>query len=128
MYKIYCALVIIFVASYVSCSAHIESINHFQNGNENTLQKDLCDFIDILPIEDVRNLTKHFYANDKQMRDSYDYLRNEGLKLIDNYLSQMSILTKFIGLLNDTGVNIKELNKKMEKLVLTKEETDAIAG
>jgi hypothetical protein len=126
MFKFFAVLT--FVANCAICSAHIESINHFQNENENTLYKDFCDFIDILPIDEIRNLTKHFYANDEEMRESYDYLRNDGYKLIKDRLSQVAILKKFSGFLNDTGVNLSEFEKKIERIVLTNEETDSIVG
>jgi hypothetical protein len=61
------------------------------------------------------------------MRASYDYLRGEGYQKIVEGLSQVSILKKFMNFLNDTGVNFAELNKKIEKFVLTNEETDSIA-
>jgi len=120
--------VLTFVTNCAICSSHIESINHFQSENENTLYNDFCDFVDILPIDEIRNLTKYFYANDEEMRESYDYLRNDGYKLIVDRLSQVTILKKFSSFLNDTGVNLSEFEKKIERIVLTDEETDSIVG
>lgn len=120
-----CALLIL-VTNYAICSTHIEPINHYQSGNENTLYKDFCDFIDVIPIEEIRNLTKHFYANDEEMRESYDYLRNEGHKLISDRLSQVTIIKKFVTFLNETGVNFVALEKRIKKIVLTNEETESI--
>lgn len=121
-----CALLI--VASNCALCSHIEPINHYQTGKENTLQRDLSEFIGIIPIEEIRNLTRHFYAHDEAMRQSYDYLRNEGFRKISDTLSQITILKKFVGYLNDTGVNVAELKRRLERIVLTNEETKSIVG
>ena len=123
-------IVVVIVTNCVICWSHVEAIKHFQppsSGEKSSLHQDLCDFLNIIPVEDIRNLTKHFYANDKDMRGSYDYLRGEGYRKIVENLSQISIFKKFTSFLNDSGVNFAELNKKIEKFVLTSEETDSIA-
>ncbi|KAG5679522.1 hypothetical protein PVAND_009085 [Polypedilum vanderplanki] len=123
MWKI-CAFLIV-VTNCAICS-HIDPINHYQTGKENSLHRDLCEFIKVIPIDEIRNLTKHFYANDEAMRESYDYLRNEGLRKIADGLSQISILKKFIGYLNDTGVDFAELKKQLGRILLTSDETKSI--
>jgi hypothetical protein len=126
MWKI-CALLIAVASNCAFCS-HIEPINHYQTGRENTLQRDLSEFVSVIPVEEIRNLTRHFYANDEAMRQSYDYLRNEGLRKIADQLGRISILKKFVGYLNDTGVNFAELKRRLERIVLTSEETKSIVG
>lgn len=123
-------IVVVIVTNCVIYWSHVEAIKHFQppsSGEKSSLHQDLCDFLNIIPVEDIRNLTKHFYANDKDMRGSYDYLRDEGYSKIVENLSQISIFKKFTSFLNDSGVNFAELKKKIEKFVLTSEETDSIA-
>lgn len=123
-------IVIVIVTNCVICWSHVEAIKHFppsSSGEKSSLHQDLCDFLNVIPVEDIRNLTKHFYANDKDMRGSYDYLRDEGYRKIVEKLSQISIFKKFTSFLNDSGVNFAELRKKIEKFVLTSEETDSIA-
>lgn len=122
-------IVVVIVTNCVICWSHIEAIN-FQppsSGEKSSLHQDLCDFLNIFPVEDIRNLTKHFYANDRDMRESYDYLRGEGYREIVENLSQISIFKKFTSFLNDSGVNFADLRKQIEKIVLTSEETDSIA-
>jgi Insect allergen related repeat, nitrile-specifier detoxification len=120
-------ILIAFVSNCAICS-QLESIKHYQSGNENTLDRDLREFFNIIPVDDIRNLTKYFYANDMAMRESYDYLRSAGYKLIVENLSQLTILKKFTNFLNDTGVNLTELKKRLENVVLTSEETESIVG
>jgi hypothetical protein len=126
MWKV-CALFLIAATNCALCS-HVAPINHYQSGRENTLHRDLCEFIKVIPIDDIRNLTRHFYANDATMRDSYDYLRNEGFRKISQSLSQISMLRKLYGHLNESGVNFAELKKRFGRIVLTDDETKSIAG
>lgn len=111
--------------NFVLCSK-LEPIRHIaDNGN---LQKDLSEFVNIIPVDDIRNLTKFFYANDAAMRESYDYLRDDGYKLVVENLSKLTLVKKFTTFLNDTGVNFAELLKRIEKIVLTSEEAKSIVG
>jgi hypothetical protein len=120
-------IVIVTVTNCVICPSHVEAIKDLQLSPVGSLHQDVCDFLNILPIDDIRNLTKHFYANDKGMREAYDYLRDEGYRKVVESLTQISIFKKFTNFLNDSGVNFAELRKKIEKIVLTNEETDSIA-
>jgi hypothetical protein len=126
MWKLSSLIAVVIVTNCAISSSHVEAIKRFEP-DQSSLHNDLCDFLSLIPIDDIRNLTKHFYANDADMRASYDYLRGEGYQKIVESLSQVSILKKFMNFLNDTGVNFAELNKKIEKIVLTNEETDSIA-
>lgn len=92
------------------------------------MQKDMNDFVNIIPVDDIRNLTEFFYSNDEAMRDSYDYLRDHGFKLVVESLSKLSLVKKFTTFLNDTGVDFVELAKRVEKIVLTREEAKSIDG
>lgn len=125
-WKFVCAILIL-VTNFAICS-HVAPISHYQSGRESALHRDMCEFLSVIPIDDIRNLSKHFYANDEQMRESYDYLRSEGYKRIADSLSQITILKKFTGFLNDTGVNFADLKKRIERIVLTSEETKSIVG
>lgn len=129
MFKlITCSLLLIIVTHSAVCS-RIEPIQHVQSeASGSSLQSDFSEFLSIIPVDDIRNLTKFFYANDEAMRESYDYLRDDGFKLVVGKLSQLTLVKKFTAFLNDTGVNFAELSKRMEGIVLTREEAKSIAG
>lgn len=120
-------VVLLIVVIDCSCGSKVEPIQHVQV-QDGSLQKDLNEFLSIIPVDDIRNLTKFFYANDEAMRDSYEYLRDEGIKLIVDNLSTLSLVKKFTTFLNDTGVNLAELEKRVEGIVLTREDTKSIVG
>lgn len=101
---------------------------HVANSNSGNLQEDFNDFLDLIPIDDIRNLTEYFYANDELMRNSYDYLRNDGTKFAVRKLNELPMFRKFTSFLNDTGVNFADLGKRIKRIVLTDEEAKSIVG
>lgn len=125
MLKFY--LLLIVVTNLAICS-YAEPIKAYQSDKVNTLQRDLSDFLDIIPIEQIRNLTMYFYANDFAMRQSYDYLRNDGYKINVENLSKSPLFIKLRCFLNETGIDYVELQRKIERVVLTNQETDKIIG
>lgn len=126
MFKLVTVSVFLVIVTRCVLCSKLEPIKHIaDNGN---LQKDLSEFLNIIPIDDIRNLTKFFYAKDKEMREAYDYLRDDGCKLVSENLSKLTLVKKFTTFLNDTGVNFADLAKRMEKIVLTREEVQSIVG
>jgi hypothetical protein len=121
------SVVLVLTSQNVFCSK-LDVIKHVQSEKSGSLQSDLNEFLNIIPIEDIRNLTEYFYGNDKTMRDSYDYLRTDGYKLVVESISSLTMVKKFSAFLNDTGVNFAELGKRIEKIVLTDEEAKSIVG
>jgi site-specific recombinase XerD len=106
----------------------LEPIKQVQSETSSSLQSDLNDFLNIISVDDIRNLTEFFYINDQAMRESYDYLRDDGVKMAVNSLRQLSLVKKFTTFLNDTGVNFAELGKRIERIVLTRDEAKSLDG
>lgn len=120
--------VLLVIANQSVFASKLDVVKHVQSEKSGNLQNDLNEFLDIIPVDDIRNLTEYFYANDKEMRSSYDYLRTDGYKLVVESFSSLTLVKKFTAFLNDTGVNFAELGKRMEKIVLTDEEAKSIVG
>lgn len=121
------SLLLIAVTKSAICSI-VEPIKHVQGDASGSLQRDLNEFVNIVPVDSIRNLTEYFYANDGRMRDSYDYLRDRGFKLVVENLSQLTLVEKLTVALKETGVNFAELGEGVEKIVLTDEEAQSIDG
>lgn len=121
-------IVLLIVVTDCAICSKLELIKHVQSESGGSLQKDLNDFLNIIPFDDIRNLTEYFYANDETMRESYDYVRDHGIKLICESVSQLSLVKKFTAFLNDTGVNFAALGKPFEAIVLSREEANSIDG
>lgn len=103
-------------------------IDDCQESLRGNLQEDLKEFVNIIPADDIRNLTKYYYASDPSMRNSYDYLRDDGYKRILHSLSSLTLVEKFSTFLNDKGVILSELAQHFGAIVLTKENCAEIAG
>lgn len=128
MLKLVTLSVLLILVNKSAVYSRLESIVHVQDESGGSLQKDLSEFLNIIPVDDIRNLTEYFYANDESMRESYDYLRDVGMKLVVERLSKLTLVKKFTTFLNDTGVNFAELGKRVERIVLTNEEAKSIDG
>lgn len=128
MLKLVTLSVLLILVNKSAVCSRLESIFHVQDESGGSLQKDLSEFLNIIPVDDIRNLTEYFYANDESMRESYDYLRDVGMKLVVERLSKLTLVKKFTTFLNDTGVNFAELGKRVERIVLTNEEAKSIDG
>lgn len=115
------------IITSVVCSK-FEPVNHVSSTPKESLQKDLNDFLNLIPVESIRNLTKFFYANDEAMHESYDYLREKGFQLVVENLSKFTLVKKFTTFLNDSGVNLADLAKRIEAIVLTSDELKSIDG
>lgn len=102
--------------------------NDFQKKIKGGIQEDLKDFVNIIPTDDIRNLTKYYYASDPAMRSSYDYLRDDGFQRILNSLSTLTLVKKFTNFLTDKGVVLSEIAQHFEKIVLTVSDCAEIAG
>lgn len=108
-------------------SSKLELVPYAQESAE-SLQNDFREFMEIIPVESIHNLTEFFYENDAAMRASYCYLRDDAFPKILENLARLSLVTKFRSFLNDSGVNIADLGKRIEKIVLTKEEAETLVG
>lgn len=116
------------ISTTIVLSSKLESRINISNEPAGFLQKDLNDFLNIIPVNDIRNLTKFFYSNDKAMQESYNYLRDDGFRLVVENLSTLSLVKKFTTFLNESGVNFAELGKRLEGILLTREEAKSIVG
>lgn len=121
-------IVLLMIVTDCAICSKLELIKHVPSESAGSLQKDLSDFLNIIPVDDIRNLTEFFYANDEAMRESYDYVRDHGFKMVCERLLQLSLVKKFTAFLNDTGVNFAALGKRVEAIVLTREEAKSIVG
>lgn len=110
------------VVNFASIEQH-----HIATTNGN-LQQDIGDFLDLIPVDDIRNLTKYFYANDESMRNAYEYLRNDGYKFAIHRLRDEPIVQLVAKKLNESGVKLTFMEEKVKGILLTQDEAESIFG
>lgn len=125
LYLLYCSLLFFCFQGSVSLSE--DNFNRQETG-VSSLQRDLEDLVDIIPYDDIRNLTEYYYASDTAMRNSYNYLRDEGFNRIVSSLQTLPLVEKLSTYFTKRSVNLKKLAERMGSIVLTKEECDVIEG
>lgn len=109
-------------------SSKIAPIQHIEEIPEHHLQQDIYDFIDLVPVEEIKNLTIYFYANDEEMRNSYDFLVGEDYTRISNELwnlKEMKSLSKFF---NESGVRFDKLMQRFKAFSISEDELEAVTG
>lgn len=106
----------------------IAPIQHIEEIPEHHLQQDIYDFINLVPVEEIKNLTIYFYANDEEMRNSYDFLVGEDyIRISDELwsLKEMKSLSKFF---NESGVRFDKLMQRFKAFSISEEELEAVTG
>lgn len=120
-------VILISMINSAICSK-LEPLTKLANTPKGSLQADLEEFLNLIPVDEIRNLTCFFYGKDEAMRESYDYMRNKGFKLVVERLSKLTLIKKFTTFLNESGVDLAELGKGIESIVLTNSELKTIDG
>lgn len=74
-----------------------------------SLQTDLFEFIDLVPVDEVNELKVRYYVSDPQVRKAYDYLQNYDYSFVNEKLGSMVEVQSAINFLTAKGLNLKEL-------------------
>lgn len=129
MWKICVAIIsIISIKVQGGFGANINPIKHVEEIPEHHLQKDLNDFIDLVPLDDIKNLTIYYYTHDENMRKSYEFLTGENYTAIKNELFGLYEFKMLNDFFNESGVKFDNLLKRLEQFSLPLDEVRAIKG
>lgn len=116
------------VCSSIAENRKIQPIKHYEPEPVHHLQNDLNEFLDIIPVDEIKNLTIYFYTNDEKMRESYDFMKNEGFSEMKRQLSELTIMDKLSQFFNESGVNLDRIDKRLSGLTLSDEEITSFNG
>ncbi|GAB0091784.1 Insect allergen-related [Sergentomyia squamirostris] len=81
------------------------------------LQQDIDDFLDLIPKEEVQNLTQKFYYGDGEVRFAYAYCQSDEFLALREKILNLPEVKDFLNYLNESGLNLVELVNKLAKIV-----------
>lgn len=128
MLKLYLTIITLMLFKSRGYCYNLKPIKHIEQQPQHHLQEDFDDFIDLIPLDDIRNLTIYFYANDESMRESYDFLNGEAYNTVKDDLFGLHEFKLFKDFFNESGVKIDRLINRFAKFSLTKAEVNSING
>lgn len=91
--------------------------HHHQSNNSNNLQNDINEFIDLIPITEVKKKLLEYYKNDRDVQQIYDYGNGKEFLAMKKRLLDVKEINEFQQYLNDIGLNIKEIFHKLDNLL-----------
>lgn len=128
MWSLFLIVLSMSVCSSIAENHKIQPIKHYVPKPFHHLQYDLNEFFNIIPVDEIKNLTIYFYTNDDKMRGSYDFMKNEGFSEMKRQLSELTIMDKLSQFFNESGVNLDRIDKRLSGLTLSDEEITSLNG
>lgn len=95
--------------SYVNVAETMEEQKSQAPPVTTSLQTDLFEFIDLIPVDEVNELKVRYYVSDPQVRKAYDYLQNYDYGFVSETLGNMVEVQTAINFLTAKGLNLKEV-------------------
>ncbi|XP_055690490.1 uncharacterized protein LOC129793967 isoform X2 [Lutzomyia longipalpis] len=81
------------------------------------LKQDIDDFLDLIPKEEIQNLTRKYYFGDSEVRFAYEYCQSDEFLALREKILNLPEVRDFLKYLNDSGLNLVELVNKLAGIV-----------
>uniref|UniRef100_A0A1L8DR69 Putative microvillar protein with insect allergen related repeat n=1 Tax=Nyssomyia neivai TaxID=330878 RepID=A0A1L8DR69_9DIPT len=81
------------------------------------LKQDIDDFVDLIPKEEIQNLTRNYFFGDSEVRFAYEYCQSEEFHALREKIVNLPEVKDFLVYLNDSGLNLVELVNKLAGIV-----------
>jgi hypothetical protein len=101
---------------------------HIQPIPEHSLQNDLMEFIDLIPSEDITQLTKHYYINDPEIRSTYIFLESTDFKIIRAKIFQLPEIRELLEYFNNCGLNVFEIINRLGTIMQPPKVSTPVSG
>lgn len=83
----------------------------------NTLQSNINEFIELIPVTEVKKKLMEYYRNDRDVQQIYDYANGKDFLAMKKRLLDVREIKDFQQYLNAVGLNIKEILHKLDTLL-----------
>lgn len=91
------------------------------DGKKLDLQSDINDFLELIPIDDVKEKLDEYYRNDFDVQHIYDYVTSKEFLELKKHLLDLQDVKEVLQYLNRKGLNVKMLVRKFgHRLGITK--------
>jgi Insect allergen related repeat, nitrile-specifier detoxification len=101
---------------------------HIQPIPEHSLQSDLMEFIDLIPQEDINQLTKHYYINDPEIRSTYNFLASIDFKIIRAKIFQLPEVRELMEYFGNCGLNVMEIMDRLSVIMQPPKVSGGVSG
>lgn len=88
-----------------------------QQHHSHNLHSDINEFIELIPINDVKKKLLEYYKNDRDVQQIYDYANGKEFLTMKKRLFDVREIKEFQQYLNDIGLNIKEIFHRLDNLL-----------
>ncbi|KAL0116893.1 hypothetical protein PUN28_010039 [Cardiocondyla obscurior] len=102
---------LVMLAFMAAASAKIE-IPNFGRGE---LYKDIQDFLDLIPVERLLEITLEYYAGDAEFQNLVRYLQSEKFKELVQEVENLSEIEELMNYIHDAGIDIYKIVNMMNE-------------
>lgn len=74
-----------------------------------TLQTDLFEFIDLIPVDEVNELKVRYYVSDPKVRQAFDYLKSYDYSFVHRDLCELHAVKRAVAFMEGRGMNLTEV-------------------
>lgn len=80
---------------------------------KNDLQGDINDFLELIPVDDVKDKIEEYYRNDMDVQHVYDYLISKEFYELRKHILDIQDVKELLQYLNRKGLNVKMMIRKI---------------
>uniref|UniRef100_A0A6V7I5S7 Protein G12 n=1 Tax=Bracon brevicornis TaxID=1563983 RepID=A0A6V7I5S7_9HYME len=82
-----------------------------------SLEDDLDDFLELLPIEDILPVVQEYLENDEEVKHAVEYVKSENFKKLLQEVESIEDVVEFFKYLDESGLRVFELIDKLHEAI-----------
>lgn len=101
-------LVVSFVQMFLAQPTPVSNVKK-DAPSTSTLQRDLNDFLTLMPVDEIKRLSYYYYEHDEEVRAAYDYLNGQEFQIIKRHIMNLKEMKGFLRTMSEADINVMEL-------------------